>query len=123
LYIEYWNGQWNGPIDLGMGPLGSEPSGAAWPQGTRNPAGQQDVFWKGWGNNGLWGASFHPGSGWSGPYPVPNVGNVASAPSVVVNAPRNEEDIWWKGTDGQLYEEYWNGQWNGPIRVGMGPLG
>jgi hypothetical protein len=48
---------------------------------------------------------------------------LASAPSAVVNGPRNEEGIWWKGTDNQLYEEYWNGQWNGPIRVGMGPLG
>jgi len=123
LYIMYWNGQWNGPVDLGMGPLGSEPAGAAWPSGTRNPAGQEDVFWKGSGNNGLWEGIFNPTSGWSGPYPVPNVNNVASAPTVVINAPRDEEDIWWKGTDNQLWETYWNGQWNGPIRVGMGPLG
>jgi LasA protease len=123
LYIQYWAGQWYGPVRLGMGPLGSGPSGAVWPSGTRNPAGQEDVFWHGAGNNGLWEAIFTPGSGWSGPYELPNISNAASAPSAVINAARDEEDVWWEGTDGQLYIQYWNGQWNGPVQLGMGPLG
>jgi hypothetical protein len=97
------------------------PTAAVWPSGTRNTPGQQDVFWKGAGNNGLWQAVWN--NGWHGPSQVPGVSNVASAPTAIVNGPRNEEDIFYKGTDSQLWEITWAGQWYAPHVVGMGPLG
>ena len=121
LWVLNWAGGWSTPHAVGMGPLGSEPSAAVWPSGTRNTPGQQDVFWKGAGNNGLWEAVWN--NGWHGPSPVPGVSNVASSPTAVVNGPRNEEDIFYKGTDSQLWEITWAGRWYAPHVVGMGPLG
>ena len=104
-----------------MGPLGSSPSVAIWPNGKRNPAGQQDLFWKGSGNNGLWEAIWN--NGWHGPTAVPNVNNVASAPTAIINAPQDSEQIFWKGTNNQLWEMVWAGHWSGPFQIGTGPLG
>jgi hypothetical protein len=124
LWEIYWdrNG-WHGPVDNGMGPLGSDPSVAVWPSGTVNPAGQQDVFWKGYGNNNLYEAVW-TNNRWSAKGPVPNVDNVDSAPTVAINAAMNQEEVFWKGTNGDLWEIYWdrNG-WHGPVDNGMGPLG
>jgi hypothetical protein len=118
-----WAGAWTAPhVVPGMGPLGSSPSLAVWPGGTRKTPGEQDVFWKGAGNNGLWEAVWN--NGWHGPSPVPGVNNVAGAPSAIVNAARNEEDIFWAGTDGNLWEIEWAGAWTAPhVVAGMGPLG
>jgi hypothetical protein len=100
----------------------NNPSLGGWPRGTRETAGHQDAFWKGSGNNGLWETVWN--HGWSGPRQVPSVSNVDSAPAVVVNGPRDEEDILWKGTDGQLCQDCWNGQWNTPhVITGLGELG
>ena len=103
------------------GPTGSfHPSVAVWPSGTRY-AGQQDVFWHGSGSNGIWEAVWN--NGWHGPSPVPGVTNAASSPTAAVNGPRNEEEIFYKGADGQLWEVLWAGRWYAPHAVGMGPLG
>jgi hypothetical protein len=31
--------------------------------------------------------------------------------------------VYWEGTNGDLWEAYWNGSWRGPIDHGMGTLG
>ena len=83
-----------------MGTLGSEPALAVWPNN-----GQQDVFWKGYGDNRIWEAVWN--NGWHGPSPIPGLTNAESAPTVAVNTARNEEDVYHKGTDGTLWVEVW----------------
>jgi hypothetical protein len=44
-------------------------------------------------------------------------------PSVAV-APNGNQFVFWKGSDGNLWEQMWRGSgWLGPINLGMGPLG
>jgi hypothetical protein len=43
-------------------------------------------------------------------------------PSAVAHT-NGEQDIFWKGTDGNLWEKWWNHGRQGPINLGMGPLG
>jgi hypothetical protein len=121
LWEDVWAGRWSKPHDLEMGSLGSAPSVAVWPSITRNNPGQQDVFWKGSGDNRLWEAVMD--SGWRAPAPVPNVSNVASAPAAIVDSALNQEDIFWAGTDGHLWRERWAGEWAGPDELAMGSLG
>jgi hypothetical protein len=120
-----WSGSWSTAHAVGMGPLGSAPSATSWPSATRDPAGQQDVFWHGGpGNNGIWGADWSPSvKHWVGPDEVPGLSNALSSPSVVVNATRDEEDIVYEGSNKQLWEVVWAGNWSGPTQIGMGPLG
>jgi hypothetical protein len=34
-----------------------------------------------------------------------------------------ERDVFWKGTDGNLWEAWWaDNRWNGPLNLGAGPL-
>jgi hypothetical protein len=121
LWEDVWAGRWLRPHDLEMGSLGSAPGLAVWPSITRNNPGQQDVFWKGSGDNRLWEAVMN--NGWRAPVPVPGVGNVASAPAAIVSSGLNQEDIFWTGTDGHLWQEVWAGEWAGPDELAMGSLG
>jgi hypothetical protein len=52
------NGTWNGPLDVGMGQLGSPPPAAGWNI-------EADVFWRGTDAN-LWEGWQDSGS-WNGP--------------------------------------------------------
>ena len=53
---------------------------------------------------------------------VPGVDNLAG-PSVAVAVNANQF-VFWKGTDSNLWEAFWDGsKWNGPLSLGMGPLG
>ena len=133
LWEGVWNNGWHGPTDIKntktgqqMGPLGSEPTVAV------NPArGEEDVFWKGT-DGALWEAYWSSCcGGWIGPSKVPNTGQLGSQPSVAVwpNSP-GEQDIFWTGTDGNLWADTWNNGWHGPIEIKntktgqqMGPLG
>jgi hypothetical protein len=63
---------WHTAASLGMGPLGSMPFATA------EPSGNEDVFWRGSGNDHLWHAYLIPGHGWAGGqdlgghlYPIP----------------------------------------------------
>jgi hypothetical protein len=48
---------------------------------------------------------------------------LGSAPGVAV-APAGPQYVFWKGTDNNLQEGFWDGtRWNGPTGLGMGPLG
>jgi hypothetical protein len=76
------------------------------------------VFWKSSTNNQVWEAVWN--NGWHGPTTVPGINNAASSPTVVVNTHHNEEDLFWKGTDGTLWEEEWFGntrQWSGAHQI------
>ncbi len=113
--VQSWfsGGRWWGPVDLGMGPLGSAPTVAV------QASGEIDVFWRG-ANGGLWEA-FYANGRWLGPLDL-GVGPLTSAPAAT--AWGTEVDVYWRGADGSLREFYWaNQSWHGPITLGMGPLG
>src|SRR3984893_13258486 len=113
--VESWfsGGRWWGPIDLGMGPLGSAPTVAV------QASGEVDVFWRGL-NGGLWEAYYANGR-WLGPLDF-GVGQLGSAPTATSWG--TEVDVFWRGTDGKLWELFWVDRvWRGPMVLGMGPLG
>jgi hypothetical protein len=50
-------------------------------------------------------------------------GTGGAGPSVAVGAD-GRQYVFWKGADGNLWEQFWNGSaWAGPFSLGMGPLG
>jgi hypothetical protein len=64
--------RWQPAASMGMGLLGSMPFAAA------EPNGDEDVFWRGSGDDHLWSAYYRPGHGWRGAqdlggdlYPMP----------------------------------------------------
>ncbi len=74
-YYNVYTGQWNGPLNLGMGPLGSEPTVAVSNQVFAGPGGEpfnaQYVYWQ--GTNGDLYLAYWEGK-WYGPV---NLGGVA----------------------------------------------
>lgn len=113
------NGSLSGPLDLGMGQLGSDPTAGV------DARGNIYVYWQGsTGNHDLWEAYWN-GARWSGPYDR-GMGPLGSAPSVAVT-PGGTAYVFWKGTgSGHNLWEAWGsakGALNGPVNRGMGPLG
>jgi hypothetical protein len=98
-----------------MGVLGSGPRAIAQSDGVI------DVFWHGSVDDHLWHGQYTPGSGWNGPQGLG--GNLASAPSPV--AAPGCTAVFWKGTDGSLWEisRGLTGKWTAPRSLGMTPLG
>ena len=96
---------WSGPTSHGMGPLGSAPAVASLSYGNEN------VFWGGtfgrlWQGN--WDSTAWNGVNLNGPISV-GFGPMASAPTVAAVAP-NEYDVFWVGTDSNLWEAQLVGQ-------------
>lgn len=116
LWRAYYDGSWHGPYVLGDGPLGSQPTAAAW-------GNEIDVFWKGTNGN-LW-ESWQPcpTCPWYGPKDL-GMGPLGSAPTAMAHA-NGEQDVFWRGTDGGLWEGYyfpWENKWH-LAGLGMGQLG
>lgn len=110
----YWH-PWVGPINQGMGPLGSQPSAVI------GSNGDAYVYWQGSGNGNLWQAIGNPTGALSGPYDL-GMGVLGSAPSVAENY-AGDDFVYWAGTDDNLWVGYWNGYtWVGPQNDGMGNL-
>ena len=108
--------KWSGPTSHGMGPLGSAPAVATLGYGN------EDVFWGGTYGR-LWEASWDStsrnGVSLNGPTSV-GFGPMASAPTVAA-APPDEYDVFWIGTDSNLWEAKLVGQtWTGD--QSLGPL-
>lgn len=112
LWETWYSGTWNGPSNLGDGPLGSAP-------GATTITGQEDVFWRGTDNN-LW-ETWYAGN-WYGPANL-GYGNLASAPAVGSVYSSGAQYVFWKGSNGDLWEAWYAGHWYGPADLGMGPLG
>lgn len=104
---------------LGMGPLGGAPHAVS------SEPHVIDVFWRGQ-DNGLWHAWYAPapgnayGQSW-GPEELAPAGSLASDPYPVTSAP-GVIDVFWKGTDGNLWHKWYVGGWYGPQSLGGGPL-
>jgi hypothetical protein len=111
-----WNGSWQGPNDLGDGPLSSAPTAGV------DGSGNEYVFWK--TSTGNLEETAWNGSSWSSQHPVNGgMGPLGSAPAVAVAA-NGDQYVFWGGTNGDLYEAFWNGSsWTGPTDRGDGTLG
>jgi hypothetical protein len=113
----YANDRWNA-TSLGDGTLGSQPAAGA------DKAGEQFVFWRGVHGQlqDAWYTKRRTKRRWYGPVSIPAAGRIGSAPTVAVHAD-GEQDVFWKGADGHLWEAYFTrGQW-AATRVGGGTLG
>lgn len=109
---------------VGMGPLGSQPTATSLPDATG--VSEIDVFWEGTDGD-LWRALYLTSTGkWSGPTNV-GMGTLGSPPTATEQATSagSQIQVYWKGTDGALWEADTSGgtKWSGPTSHGMGPLG
>lgn len=104
------NGGWSGWVSLGRPPAGvnGSPGAVSW------SPGRLDVFVRGNSDNKLWQIfSANGGSSWSTWFqPVGADGTLASNPGVVSWAP-NRLDVFVVGTDGNVYQRFWDtASWN-----------
>jgi hypothetical protein len=90
-------------------------------QAAAQQSGTVDTFFE--GSGGTLEHTFFSGSGWAKPANM-NAGRIASEPSVVTSKP-GDVDVFWKGTDGNLWYEFYTpaSGWSGARKIGMGPLG
>jgi hypothetical protein len=111
----FWNGSWNGPVDLGDGPLASAPTAGV------DSSGNEYVFWES-GSGNLEETEWN-GSSWGAAHEISGMGPLGSSPTVAVAAD-GDQYVFWEGTNGDLWEAFWNGSsWNGPTDRGDGTLG
>lgn len=104
---------------LGMGRLGGAPHAVS------SQPHVIDVFWRGQ-DNGLWHAWYAPPPGstigqWWGPQELAPAGSLASDPYPVTSE-SGVIDVFWKGTDGNLWHVWYVGGWYAPQNLGGGPL-
>jgi hypothetical protein len=109
---------------VGMGPLGSQPTAASLPNSSG--VSEIDVFWEGTDGD-LWRALYETATGkWTGPSNV-GMGPLGSPPTAAEQSTSAgpQIQVYWKGTDGALWEADTSGgtKWSGPTSHGMGPLG
>jgi Lysozyme like domain len=111
-------------VQINSAPSGTPSSPAADPGSTDGPAmAAAYAFWSGTGSSAdLEEAQGAAVSSLSGPFNR-GMGPLGSAPAVGVDG-NGHTYVYWKGTDGDLWEGYWNGSdWVGPFNRGMGTLG
>jgi hypothetical protein len=108
----YAYGRWNSAVSIPSGQLGSPPTVAVHPQ-------QLDVFWK--APDGQLKEMWYTGS-WHGPVNLPHAGTLGSGPSDVVDA-RGVDHVFWRGTDGILWELSGPGRQWASASFDSGPLG
>ena len=116
LWEDVWSGGtwWASPGHLSVGPMGSEPAVVT------NPArNEEDVFWEGMDSQ-LYEAYYsNSKANWFFVSPVkPLMGPLGSEPAVAAwpaGGQAGQQDVFWKGTNGQLWEASWsNGTWTQP---------
>ena len=87
-------------------------------------AGHIDAFWEGEDQN-LWYAAFSAGWFGGGSWSVPvslGMGPLGSEPGAASPAP-GLIDVFWKGSDGGLWVDRYNGRWSGPTPLDSGAVG
>jgi hypothetical protein len=114
MFETWWNGHWNGPVDVTGAYFHGAPVGSA-PTVALTPGGQQIVFWR--DGSGHLDEAWWNGD-WNGPVDVTasyfgGAAPLASSPGIAVAADGTQL-VFWQGPAGHLFEAWWNGHWNGP---------
>ena len=114
VFEAWWNGHWNGPVDVTGAYFGGAAVGSA-PTVALTTDGQQMIFWR--DGSGHLAEAWWNGH-WNGPVDVTTsyfagAAPLASSPSVAVT-PNGTQLVFWQGPSGHLFEAWWNGRWNGP---------
>lgn len=114
LFMAYWNGSWNGPFNLGDGPLGSAPTASY--DVTATQGNEMVVSWAGTGGVMWYTRSTNPSdpASWpANPTKAMNtngnpVGAISGAPSASGtcnnDAACTNDDVFWQGGDNTLWE-------------------
>lgn len=107
-------GSWQGPQRLSGVRLLTPPQAVA------RGDGAEDVFWRSPAQELM--HTWYDSNGWNAPV-VLVTGSVGDGqPSAVSSAP-GLVDVVWRGSDGNLWDEYLSNGWQGPVNHGYGPLG
>lgn len=114
VFEAWWNGQWNGPVDVTGAYFGGAAVGSA-PTVALTAGGQQLVFWR--DGSGHLAEAWWNGR-WNGPIDVTadyfgGAAPLSSSPTVAVTSDGTQL-VFWQGPSGHLFEAWWNGRWNGP---------
>jgi peptidoglycan hydrolase-like amidase len=119
MYQAYYNGSWNGPQDMctnyswGCSGIESAPGVAV------ANDGNEYVFWRGSGGD-VYEADYSDANGWSSSLDLssklgaPAAAAATSGPGVAVNPSNDHQYVFWRGDNGDVYQAYFNGSWNGP---------
>jgi SpoIID/LytB domain protein len=117
----FWNGSaWSAWTSLGSPPAGAagDPTVVSW------APGRLDVFVRGGSDNRLWQIfSTDGGATWSAWIkPFGDDGTLASSPQAESRGP-GRLDVWVTGTDNQIYQHFYDGQWNASwLSMGRPPI-
>ncbi|MGP7996918.1 MAG: glycoside hydrolase domain-containing protein [Streptosporangiaceae bacterium] len=107
--------RWGRRADLGMGSLGGTPAA------TGLASGEVDVFWPARSRASVWQLSYLPGRGWGKARDLP--ARLTAGP-VAVAAPATGVDVFWRGSNGELWWAAGHGtSWAQPSQLRMGVLG
>ena len=75
---------------------------------------QQLVFWK--GSNNILAEAWYALGHWNGPITFPQLGTIASTPSVAVTKDGSQQLVFWQGANRHLLEGWYAlGSWHGPV--------
>ena len=114
IYEAWYTTGWNGPIRMGW----STPSA---PAVAVTLEGHQYVFWQG-ANDHIYEAWYR--AGWHGPLDLTTTlhwgtsGLTTSSPAIAVNASSGHQYLFWRGTNGLIYEAWYTNAWHGPVTMG-----
>jgi hypothetical protein len=111
----YSGGAWSPAVDWSAS-WAARPVLASAPAVAVTRDGTQTVFWQGT-NGHLWEAWYS--NGWNGPVDWtaswPGARPPASAPTVAITPDGSTQMVFWRGTEGDLWEAWYRGGWNGPV--------
>jgi len=122
--LAYRNGGWgtvSTEISLGASAsaaLVSNPSLISW------GPGMMEAFWEGADQN-VWQSTYTGGWFGNGTWSTPvslGLGPLGSAPSAASPGP-GLTDLFWKGSDGAMWVDRYDGGWSGPMPLNSGPVG
>ncbi|HEY5189976.1 MAG TPA: glycoside hydrolase family 30 beta sandwich domain-containing protein [Solirubrobacteraceae bacterium] len=110
----WFSGRWHHPVSRGW-------RAASAPSATVNGAGHEYVTWL--GANGHIVEAAYTGR-WGAPYDLTRglhwgrSGTSASPPAIAVNPTSDEQYLFWRGSDGRIYDAWSGGAWHGPSTQG-----
>jgi hypothetical protein len=112
--------------NLGIGPLGSQPTEAATLQ-VHDGQNWHYVFWRGRSDNGLNMAYWGSNGQWTGPVNIPNTADkVSSEPAAAAPYTGGDQiDVFWAGNDNDIHymssSTPWDASsWSGPFKAVYG---